>query len=271
MKAVNLIPPDARRGGSGQPGRSGSGVYLVLGVLGVCVVAMAAYVLSGNQVSERKSELTRLRTEVTAAQGQAAALKPYRDFATLSQTRVQTVSQLAASRFDWEGSLRQLARVLPANVWLTSLTGTVAPGVSLAATAGGSGSSGLRGALPVPALELVGCTESQSEVSRVLARLRRMRGVQRVSLAASEKVTALSSGGAPGGAPVGTPAGGAQGDCRNGNARFPQFELVVFFTAPAGAVAPPGARGAAPAPAAGTPPAQQPVTQTQPNPTTTAK
>ena len=123
MRAVNLIPADQRRGGGA--GRSGNAVYLVLGVLAVLVVAAAAYALTGNQVNSRKGELAETKQEAEVQERKAAELRPFKDFATLSQTRVQTVSQLAASRFDWERAMRELARALPEDVWLTSLVGTV--------------------------------------------------------------------------------------------------------------------------------------------------
>jgi Tfp pilus assembly protein PilN len=244
VRAVNLIPGDQRRGG-GTPGRSGSAAHVVLGVLAALLVAVVVYVLSANQVTSRKAEVAKANTEAASLEQQAAALRPYKDFATLSQTRVQTVASLAASRFDWERALRELARALPGDVWLTSLSGTVAPGVSIESAGSGGSTGSLRSALQVPAIEIVGCTESQARVSSVMSRLRTMKGVQRVSLGLSEKSESTGGGGAAGAA--GGQSGGASNDCRNGSSRFPQFELVVFFKAPAGATATPG-QGATPPP-----------------------
>ena len=240
MRAVNLIPAEARRG-SGAPGRSGSAVYVLLGALAVAVVAIFSYVLVQNSVSDRQAELTKVTRDANAAQAQAAALKPYSEFAQLSQTRVQTVNSLANSRFDWEQAMRDLALVLPSNVWLTSFVGTVAPGISFGDTGAGSGSNTgtLRSSQPVPAVELVGCADSQAEVARVLSRLRLVRGVTQVSLASSEKADAVSASGGGGG-------GGAAGDtdCRHGSDKFPQFQVVAFFKPL------PGVPGRAPAPGA---------------------
>jgi Tfp pilus assembly protein PilN len=250
VRAVNLIPRDQRRGGGGGPGgRTGSAVYIVLGALGALVLAMAVYVLTGNQVNSRTGEVAKVNQEATTLEQQAAALKPYSQFATLSESRLQTVTSLADSRFNWERAMRDLARALPSDVWLTSLVGTVAPGVTL--EGGGGGSTGsLRSAVQMPAIEIVGCTESQSSVSRVMARLRTMRGVQRVSLASSEKAEgAAGSGG----------GGGAAADCRNGSSRFPQFQLVIFFDSPKSAQLTPGQGATAPQGAAA--PANQPVNQ----------
>ena len=238
MRAVNLIPSDQRRGGGGgSGGRTGSAVYIVLGALGALVLATAVYTLTGNQVNSRKGEVAKVSQEATTLEQQASALKPYTQFASLSESRLQTVSSLADSRFNWERAMRDLARALPGDVWLTSLIGTVAPGVTL--EGGGGGSTGsLRSAVKAPAIEIVGCTDSQSSVSRVMARLRTMRGVQRVSLASSEKA---EGAGGPGGG-----GGGSATDCRNGSSHFPQFQIVVFFDAPKSFQAAPGQAGTAP-------------------------
>jgi Tfp pilus assembly protein PilN len=226
----------------------------------VLVVSMVAYVLTANQVSARQGEVAEARVEGASLEQQAATLRPYKEFATLSQNRVQTVASLAASRFDWERAVRELARALPGNVWLTSVVGTVAPNVSIESASSGSNTGSLRSALPLPAVEIVGCTESHSRVSRVMSRLRTMNKVQRVSLGSSEK--SESAGGT--GAAAGGAQGGSSSDCRNGSRRFPQFEIVVFFEAPAGAAPAPG-QGATPpqggAPEGAPPPGGQAVNQ----------
>jgi len=222
VKAVNLIPADQRRGGTGL-GRSGGAVYAILGLLGFVVVAAVVYVLSVNAVTSKREDLHGLQAQTQVAQAKADALAPYRTFAALKQARVQTIQSLASSRFNWERVMRKLALVIPSDVWLTSLVGTVAPGVQLQAGSGGE-ASGLRSALPVPAVELTGCTTGQAEVSRFMSRLRVIDGVTRVSLASSEKGdTAGGTGGSSSGS-----SGGDDG-CEKGSASHPQFDLVVFF------------------------------------------
>jgi Tfp pilus assembly protein PilN len=259
MKAVNLIPVEERRGGGGAAGKSGGAAYILLGLLGMLVIMAAAYTLAGKSVSDRKSDLQRTRAEATAVQSKADELAPYTRFSQLREQRVQTVQSLAGSRFDWSKSMHEVARVVPSNVWLTSMTGTVAPGVQLEGAAGSSGS--LRSAMPVPAIEIVGCTTSQRNVSRFISRMRLVKGVQRVSLGSAEKADAAGGGG-----------GGGGTDCRNGSASFPQFQLVIFFNAPAPAAsaapATPAAPGATPAPAAG---AAQTASQTTPTADGSAK
>jgi Tfp pilus assembly protein PilN len=206
---------------------------VLLAVLATLLAGVAYGVLTNNTIADRRVQLGALQTQVAAANAQAAATKPYRDFAALAQARAQTVRQLAATRFDWQRALTQLAKVLPDNVWLSSLLGTVAPGVSV--DGGGAGTtSAVRTLLPNPAIELTGCTTDQDSVVRFVSRLRLMDGVLRVSLVDSAKGAASAVGGG------GAPAAGGGGDCRHGDAHFPQFDLVIFFDALPSAPAPPG-------------------------------
>jgi Tfp pilus assembly protein PilN len=235
VRAINLIPAESRGGGAA---RSGGAAYVLLGVLALLVVGVAAYVLTSNKIEERQVQLATLQTQVDAAQQQAEARRPYREFAALAQARVETIRQLGAARFDWHDALSNLSKVVPENVWLTSLLGTVTTGVSV--EGGSSGAAGsLRSALPNPAIELTGCTTSHEGVARLISRLRLIDGVERVSLADSSK------GGAGGGS-----------DCQHGHDQFPQFDLVVFF---------------APLPAVPSPPSASvsaaPASQTSANPT----
>jgi Tfp pilus assembly protein PilN len=249
VRAVNLIPPEQRRGGgAGSAGRTGGAVYVLLGGLGIVLVALAAWVLTSNSISDNKAQLAKVNQEANVATAQAAALRPFRDFAQMRVDRVRTVQSLARSRFDWQRAFTDLARVIPSDVWLTTMVATVKPGVNFGGSGGGAPDSGdtgqLRGDLPVPAIELVGCTLNQAEVAQVLTRLRLISGVQRVSLASSSKSDSVATGSASSGDSGGGGAGGGgSDDCRHGSAKFPKFSLVIFFNAPPASTLP-GATGA---------------------------
>jgi Tfp pilus assembly protein PilN len=229
MRAVNLIPAEQQRGAGGAAGRSSGGAYFLLGGLALLVILAGLFVQSGKSVTDKKAELARVSQEATAAEAKAASLQSYTKFSALRTKRVDTVSQLAASRFDWAHSLREVARVLPTNAWLTSLTGTTSSAVSVGGAAGGGS---LRAALDVPAIEISGCTTSQASVAKMMARLRLIDGVQRVSLEDSTKNTPSSGAASTG--PSGAAGGGS--DCRGGSSHFPLFKLVVFYDAPTASV-----------------------------------
>jgi Tfp pilus assembly protein PilN len=214
VRAVNLIPREQRRGSGGAyPVRS----YAVIGALAVLVALVSLVAVAGHRVSDRKAELARVTAQADRAEARAGELAPYARFAEMSQNRAETVTSLAQSRFDWAHVMHEVGRVIPIDAWLTSLTGTVSPGVALEGS--GSQTGSLRSALGVPALEIVGCTTSQSNVARMMSRMRLIDGVTRVALDASEKGEAAEGGG----------SGSSGGDCRHGSPQFPQFSMVVYF------------------------------------------
>lgn len=235
MRAVNLIPQDAGRvrGGGGGAG-GGAGAYVLLAVLAVAVVVAAASAFAGRELSGKQAELARAERAAQVAEAKAAKLTSGGDEAILAQARVDTIKGLVDGRFDWSQSLREVARAVPSDVKLVSLVGTVTPHAQIAGAGGGS----LRAALPVPAVDLIGCAPSHGRVATTVARLRRIAGVQRVSLASSEKSDTASMN---------------DTDCRATD-KMPQFQLTVFYEAPEGLVPAVDAAAAAGA-AAGTPPA----------------
>src|SRR4051794_267421 len=187
MNAVNLLPPDLR-GTLKSPRVAAAvepagGAYIVLGALALCVLALAGYVLTTNTIKEHAADLTALESRSASVRAESARLKPYADFRSMAQARVATVRDLATQRFDWEQAFRDLARALPEDVTVKTL------GASVSSQSGSSAgtSSPLRAALDVPAIQIDGCTSSQRAVATMMARLRGVDGVTRVSLEGSHK------------------------------------------------------------------------------------
>src|SRR5919199_107879 len=149
MKAVNLLPPDLRGAGkpasavvaSGDDAAGRTGAFAVLGVLAFCVVALAAYVLTSNTIKDRQAKLEQVSAQSAALTQKATRLKPYADFASMTKQRLQTVRDLASARFDWEQALRDISRAIPADVTLSSMTGSLSGDAS---TSGGGASESPR-------------------------------------------------------------------------------------------------------------------------------
>src|SRR5688500_11048863 len=161
----------------------------------------------------------------------------------MQEQRTATVVSLAQSRFDWERVLREFALVLPEDVWLIQLEGTVSPGVSLTDGAEISIREGVAG----PALEIIGCAASQDAVGGVVAALRDIDGVTRVTVAKSERPELAESTGA-----ASSEDASSDDDCRTRDF-ITRFEIVAAFDGvPATAAAPEGADPAAPAAPTGT-------------------
>jgi Tfp pilus assembly protein PilN len=237
MKAVNLVPKDYRRGRlAGRGGEVFS--YALIGGLVAILLAVLAVVVTNNKISDNKAEVTKLEQQRDEAQAEADALAPYANFASLAQARTATVSSLAQSRFDWERVVRELADVLPSDVWLTQLSGTVLPDVTLDTGAALASRASVTG----PALEIVGCAAGQDSVAKFVAALEDIDGVTRVGLQSSDKPNSADSTG-------GEPGGGGD-ECRTKDF-ISKFEIVAAFDAapvPAAAAAAAGTPPAAPAP-----------------------
>ena len=249
MRPVNLIPPEERRGEQA-PLRTGPLPYVLLGALVAVLVGVTATVLIGNQIADSKNEVATLKSEDAAEAAKARRLASYTQFREMSEQRVATVNSLADSRFDWERVMRELSLVLPSDVWLVGLTASAAPGVSV--EGGGGNASGMRAAIPGPALELTGCARGQEAVAGFVTALEDIDAVTRVGVQSSELPEKKESGGGGGGG-----SSDSGDECRT-RKFIAKFEIVVAFdAAPVPAVASEeGAPVAAEAAPAEAPPAE---------------
>ncbi len=224
MRPVNLIPAEERPGGR-RPLRAGPLAYLVVGALAAAVIALTALVVTENQISDRQAEVAQLKAEGQSIEARARELAPYTQFAAVREQRLETVTGLADSRFDWRRVLNELSLLLPANIQLTSLAGTASPEVGLS---GGAG-VGMRSQIAGPALELAGCGTSQAAVAGFVEALRDIDGVTRVGFQGS------ASGGS------GEHATSATGCASAGSATFQMvaaFDAAPVAPAQTGEVAP---------------------------------
>jgi Tfp pilus assembly protein PilN len=229
MRPVNLIPVDEQRGASAAL-RTGSLIYVLLGGLALLLLAIVAVALTGKQVSDRKSEKAGLEQELQQETARANSLAAFATFRAVQASRAATVTSLAQSRFDWTRVLQELALVLPEDVSLSSLTGSVSPEVNLDAGSGSSGGGGsegtdLRGSIAGPALVIDGCAPSQDSVAGFVSALEDIDGVTRVGLSSSEASNSDTGSDA---ASTGSTGGAAQ--CVAGPKTF-NFKITVAFDA----------------------------------------
>ena len=219
MRPVNLIPPEDRRGDRA-PLRTGVTSYVIVGALAAALIGVTYLVLTGNQINDRESEVASLEAQEVAGAAQAEALGPYADFASISLARGATVNSLAKSRFDWERVLNELALVIPEDVWLVTVSGSVSPDTQV--SDGASVQS--RASIPGPALELIGCGADTNAVARFLAALKDIDGVTRVGIDKAERPQPRASDGS---SSVGSTD--SQGEeCRTRDF-ISRFEIVAAF------------------------------------------
>jgi Tfp pilus assembly protein PilN len=193
VRPVNLIPQDQRR--RTPSNGSGKGAHAALGVLALLLAMVVAYVLTSNTVTEHKNETEAARVEADRLEARAAQKGSFTDFAAIAQTRMQSVAGVAASRFDWERFMRELALVMPAGSWLQTADASTTGDTAATAGAGAQTPAAGAPATASPSAHLVGCTPDQSDTARMMVRLRQLHRVQEVELGSSTKE---DSAGAPG-------------------------------------------------------------------------
>jgi Tfp pilus assembly protein PilN len=231
MRAVNLLPEKHRpRKPTGGQSKSG---FVLLGVLGAVLVAVLAYVLTLNSINSSKTKITEATAEAARLNDQANSLGPYGDFAKIKAERVASVKQLAEGRFDYERMVRELAQVLPTDVWLVNASASAAgdaattPGSTGAATPSTPATTPSAGG---PTLKLQGCARDQGQVAVTLVRLRELEGAVDVSLDHSTAGTDSSSGASGPVAPTNSATTSGDTSCgtTHGKANY-SFQANVTF------------------------------------------
>jgi len=203
MKPVNLLPERYRPAQS--TGKRSGSAYVVLGVL---LLAVFLLVHTSNQVTDRKEQIAAAEREALDAETQAGTLASYGDFQEAKNTRTQSVGSLANGRFDWERFMRELARVLPSEVSLSTAEAAVTSGEEGAAATEATG----------PSATLTGCAVSHPDVATLMVRLRQMDRVTDVKLTESAKASDGGGSGQPA-------AGGDGGGC----GELVTFDVAVVF------------------------------------------
>lgn len=164
MRAVNLLTEvDA---GSARRSRALSSSPATVGAVGgslVVALLVAGFVMAGSSIGTKEERLAQLRAE-------EAALPPLPAPSALAGQRQEQATALAgllSQRVSWDRLLDGVARVMPSDVWLSSVSAQAPPA--------GSGA-------PVPPAEGVpeasaagfivsGYTTSQAQVARVITHL----------------------------------------------------------------------------------------------------
>jgi Tfp pilus assembly protein PilN len=216
MRAVNLIPAEQRGGAPVGAGQSEGGAYALLGMLAGLAVLALLYGVAHHQIASRKAQAAAVSAQAQQAQSAAQALAPYTTFIAMREARLQAVSTLVNSRFDWAHVFHEFGRVLPAGISISTLDGTVGVGTPVAASAAAATTTPaapVASATPpgsLPTFTLTGCATNQREVALMLARLRLMDGASNVTLQSSTKGASSGGSSTSGSCPENSPAFTAQ-------------------------------------------------------------
>jgi len=183
VRAVNLIPPERRTGASVGLGRSGGGAYGVLALVAALALLVFLYGSARHQIKSKHAQAQKLTAEATQAESEAGNLAKYNGLIAESQARTEAVEKLVDTRFDWAHAYHELGRVLPKQVSIAALTGTVGSEKgSAASTASTATASSATPPGSIPTFTITGCARSQTVVAQMLERLRLIDGVKEVTL-----------------------------------------------------------------------------------------
>lgn len=128
MRAVNLLPDDARPqqqrftfGSTLAPNRvlQGGGAAIAL----VVVLFGFLYVHGRSVVHSKQQTLATTQAQLASAQARVAKVEATRKEA---QARFRVVTSIVSTRMNWDGTLLDLAKVLPSGVYLSSLSASAA-------------------------------------------------------------------------------------------------------------------------------------------------
>ena len=121
MKRINLLPPEQRVKASRERGL----LWAILILVAVVVALGLVYVWQNGQVGDKQAQLDQLTAETAAEQQKAAELAPYAAIQSTRTAMTQTARGIYDSRVPWSTLLQEISLVIPENVRLQSLSGTV--------------------------------------------------------------------------------------------------------------------------------------------------
>jgi Tfp pilus assembly protein PilN len=189
MKRINLLPPEQRVKAARERGL----LWAILILVAIVVALGLVYVWQNGQVNDKQVELDGLTAEVAVVQQQALALAPYAAIQTTRTAMTQTAKGIYDSRVSWATILQEISLVIPENVRLQSLTGTVPatmlPGPAVPAVPGTPASTDIT---------FAGTTYTHKDVAEFMTRLGLIPQLSNVQLASSTGAAATDASGATG-------------------------------------------------------------------------
>ena len=189
MKRIDLLPPEQRVKASRERGL----LWAILILVAIVVALGMVYMWEKGHVNDKQVELDGLTAEVAAEQAKAAALTPYAAIQTTRTAMTATAQAIYYSRVPWSTILQEISLVIPDNVRLQTLTGTV-PATMLP----GSAVPGAPAAPATTDITFSGTTLTHKDVAEFMTRLGLMPQLSNVQLASSAGAAATGdTGGAP--------------------------------------------------------------------------
>jgi Tfp pilus assembly protein PilN len=124
MTQVNLLPSDVRQKLKTRQ------LTILVGMVGAIVVALLLgyFVLQNNKLASANNDLAAAKAQNNALQSQITSLNRYKVLNDQVTSQKTTVSTAKAGSVEFSGVLHDLSMVIPSNVYVTGVTGTLTLG-----------------------------------------------------------------------------------------------------------------------------------------------
>ncbi len=163
MSQVNLLPPELR-----QRQATRRATLLAFAAGGAALLAVLAFgFLKSSELATKQQELTAQNAVNAHVQSQIAELQKYGQLQAELQAKRELVTSVFANEVSWSGILLDVARVIPPDAYLSSLSGTVTPPTTDAS----GNSTGLVGSLTFS-----GSVKGADTLAAWLTRLEQVKG-----------------------------------------------------------------------------------------------
>jgi Tfp pilus assembly protein PilN len=184
VRAVNLLPRDETK-------RTKTNVPVLVGVAGGVLATAAVsmtFLSASSTVRDRQDQLDGVEAQIALIPPPPPPDAAGQGLAAQEQARLTALSTALTRRVSWDRVLRNLALVLPGDVWLTQLSAT-----SPASAASTAPAATANPTVAPNQFTIGGYTYSQPGVARLLARLETLPDLTDVQLLSSTRARVGSS------------------------------------------------------------------------------
>lgn len=187
MKRINLLPREERAKAQRERGL----LWVVIALVALVALLGVIYLWQSSQVSDKEEERDRLEAEIAAVQQQAAALQQYQVLQSKRTDLTTTAKAIYEARVPWSTIFEEISLVIPENVRLQTLTGTVPavmlPGPAQAPEAAGAGTE------LAADVTFTGQTYEHRDVAEFMTRLGLLPQLTNIQLTSSTQAAATGS------------------------------------------------------------------------------